>query len=164
MIIRPRHISARNPQAPGPRSRSALCSRRRRYDARRSPIFAGHLRSCASNAGKFEVGSHSGRSLFAPACPGNGFSFQKKGYRYTVFFSTSMDGPIWSQGTSPFDLGHLRQTRLGHARSKRGRPQFKAHNSVRPFENGLSLGGSSATTPHRPTAHAHRSGRTRPKY
>jgi hypothetical protein len=27
MIIRPKHISVRNPQAPGPRSRSALCSR-----------------------------------------------------------------------------------------------------------------------------------------
>ena len=47
MIIRPKHISVRNPQAPGPRSRlgSALCSRRRRYDARRSPIFADYLRS-----------------------------------------------------------------------------------------------------------------------
>ena len=76
MIIRPKHISVRNPQAPGPRSRSALCSRRRRYDARRSPIFAGHLRSgvLCINAGKLEVGSHSWRSLFAPACPGNGFS------------------------------------------------------------------------------------------
>jgi hypothetical protein len=32
--------------------------------------------SCESNAGKLEVGSHSWRSLFAPACPpaGNGFS------------------------------------------------------------------------------------------
>ena len=45
MIIRPKHISVRNPQAPGPRSRSALCSRRRRYDARIPPIFADHLRS-----------------------------------------------------------------------------------------------------------------------
>ncbi len=46
MTIRPKHgISVRNPQAPGPRSRSALCSRRRRYDARRSPIFADCLRS-----------------------------------------------------------------------------------------------------------------------
>ena len=45
MIIRPKHTSVRNPQTPGPRSRSALCSRRRRYDARRSPIFADHLRS-----------------------------------------------------------------------------------------------------------------------
>jgi hypothetical protein len=45
MIIRPKHISVRNPQAPGPRSRSARCSWRRRYDARRSPIFADHLHS-----------------------------------------------------------------------------------------------------------------------
>ena len=45
MIIRPKHISVRNPQAPGPRSRSALCSRRRRYDARIPSIFADHLRS-----------------------------------------------------------------------------------------------------------------------
>jgi hypothetical protein len=45
MIKRPKHISVRNPQAPGPRSRSARCSWRRRYDARRSPIFADHLHS-----------------------------------------------------------------------------------------------------------------------
>ena len=50
-----------------------------------------------------------------------------------------------SQGTSPFDLGRLGQTRFGHARSERRRPQFTAHNSVRPFENGLRSLGSSAT-------------------
>ena len=63
------------------------------------------------------------------------------------FFGFGSDGG--SQGTSPFDFRHYRQTRFGHARSRRGRPQFKAHNSVRPFENGLSLGGSSATRPAR---------------
>ena len=48
---------------------------------------------------------------------------------------------------------HWRQTRFGHARGERGRPQFTAHNSVRPFENGLSLRslGSSATRPRAPT-------------
>jgi hypothetical protein len=82
--IRPKHgISVRNSQAPGPRSRSALCSRKRRYDARRSPIFAYHCVrvSCASNAGKLEVGSHSWRSLFAPACPGNGVSLRVRANR-----------------------------------------------------------------------------------
>ena len=66
------------------------------------------------------------------------------------FFGFGSDGG--SQGTSPFDFRHYRQTRFGNARSRRGRPQFKAHNSVRPFENGLSLGGSSATRPNARTA------------
>ena len=94
MIVRPKHISVRNPQAPGPRSRSALCSRRRRYDARRSPIFAGHLRSgvLCIHAGKLEVGSHSWRSLFAPACPGNGFSLPNRGTGLRFFISTSPRG------------------------------------------------------------------------
>ena len=90
MIIRPKHISVRNPQAPGPRSRlgSALCSRRRRYDARRSPIFAGHLRSgvLCINAGKLEVGSHSWRSLFAPACRATDFHFENRVLVYTFLF------------------------------------------------------------------------------
>jgi len=94
MIKRPKHISVRNPQAPGPRSRSALCSRRRRYDARRSPIFAGHLRSgvLCINAGKLEVGSHSWRSLFAPACPGNGFSLREGGTGIVFLISTCPRG------------------------------------------------------------------------
>ena len=148
MIIRPKHISVRNPQAPGPRSRSALCSRRRRYDARRSPIFAGHLRSgvLCINAGKLEVGSHSWRSLFAPACPGNGFSLHEPGYWYRFF---NFDLPEGSQGNTEADWGHWGQTRFGHARSERRRPQFTAHNSVRPFENGLRSLGSSATRPTR---------------
>ena len=147
-IIRPKHISVRNPQAPGPRSRlgSALCSRRRRYDARRSPIFAGHLRSgvLCINAGKLEVGSHSWRSLFAPACPGNGFSLHEPGYWYRFF---NFDLPEGSRGNTEADWRQWRQTRFGHARSERRRPQFTAHNSVRPLKNGLSLGGSSATRP-----------------
>jgi hypothetical protein len=154
MIIRPKHISVRNPQAPGPRSRSALCSRRRRHDARIPPIFADHLRSsvlciqCRQARG----GSHSWRSLFkfAPACPGNGFSLREWGYWYTFFYFDLTEG---SQGISPFDFRHYRQTRFGHhdARGERRRPQFTAQNSVRPFENGLvvrSLGSlSSATRP-----------------
>ena len=32
--------------------------------------------------------------------------------------------------------GHLGQAQFGRTRSKRGQSQFKAHNSVRPFENG----------------------------
>ena len=56
-----------------------------------------------------------------------------------------IEGP---QKISPFDFRrHYRQTRLGHARGERGRPQFTAHNSVRSLKSGLSLGGSSATRP-----------------
>ena len=148
MIKRPKQISVRNPQAPGPRSRSALCSRRRRYDARRSPIFAGHLHSgvlciqCRQARGGIPLVAT--LELFAPACPGNGFSLREPGYWYTVFFFDLTGG---SQGTSPFDLRHHRQTRFGHARSERRRPQFTAHKSVRPFENGLRSLGSSATRP-----------------
>ena len=106
MIIRPKHISVRNPQAPGPRSRSALCSRRRRYDARRSPIFAGHLRSgvLCINAGKLEVGSHSWRSLFAPACPGNGFSLHERGTGIVFLISTSPRG-LWETPRPTGDIG-----------------------------------------------------------
>jgi hypothetical protein len=62
-----------------------------------------------------------------------------------MVFSFGLPGVV--SGTNRFDLRHYRQTRFGHARSKRSQPQFKAHNSVRPFENGLSLRGSSATRP-----------------
>ena len=146
MIKRPKHISVRNPQAPGPRSRSALCSRRRRYDARIPPIFADHLRSsvlciqCRQARGGIPLW----RSLFAPACPGNGFSLHEPGYWYRFF---NFDLPEGSQGISPFDFRHYRQTRFGHARSERRRPQFTAHSSLRPFENGLRSVGSSATRP-----------------
>ena len=71
------------------------------------------------------------------------FHFENRGTGTQFFFDLTGG----SQGTSPFDLGHLRQTRFGHARSERRRPQFTAHKSVRPFESGLSLGGSSATRP-----------------
>ena len=68
----------------------------------------------------------------------------RTGYWYRFFYFDLTEG---SQGTSPFDLRHHRQTRFGHARSERRRPQFTAHNSLRPLKNGLSLGGSSATRP-----------------
>ena len=146
MIIRPKHISVRNPQAPGPRSRSALCSRRRRYDARRSPIFAGHLRSgvlciqCRQARGGIPLVAISVRACM----PGQRIFTSRTGVLVHSFFFDLTGG---SQGISPFDLRHHRQTRFGHARSRRRRPQFKAHNSVRPFENGLRSLGSSATRP-----------------
>jgi hypothetical protein len=136
----------RNPQAPGPRSRSALCSRRRRYDARIPPIFADHLRSsvlciqCRQARGGIPLVAISVRACM----PGQRIFTSRMGYWYTFFYFDLTEG---SQGTSPFDLGHLRQTRFGHARSERRRPQFTAHNSVRPFENGLRSLGSSATRP-----------------
>jgi hypothetical protein len=67
------------------------------------------------------------------------------GYWFFLFFSTPGAGV--SGDNSRIDLRHHRQTRFGYARSKRSQPQFKAHNSVRPFENGLRLRGSSATRP-----------------
>ena len=146
MIIRPKHISVRNPQAPGPRSRSALCTGEGDTtlgDHSFSLVTCIRV-SCASNAGKLEVGSHSWRSLFAPACPGNGFFTSRTG---VLVHSFCFDLTGGSQGISPFDLRHHRQTGFGHARGERGRPQFKTHNSVRSLKNGLSLGGSSATRP-----------------
>ena len=79
------------------------------------------------------------------ACmPGQRIFTSRTGVLVHSFFFDLTEG---SQGTSPFDLGHLGQTRFGHARSERRRPQFTAHNSVRPFENGLRSLGSSATRP-----------------
>ena len=149
MIIRPKHISVRNPQAPGPRSRSALCSRRRRYDARRSPIFAGHLRSgvlciqCRQARGGIPLVAISVRACM----PGQRIFTSRTGVLVHSFFFDLTGG---SQGTIEAGWRHWRQTRFGHARSRRGRPQFTAHNSVRPFENGLRLLGSSATRPPHP--------------
>ncbi len=68
------------------------------------------------------------------------------GYRVLVSFFY-FDLTEGSQGTSPFDLRYHRENGFGHARSERRRPQFTAHNSVRPFENGLRSLGSSATRP-----------------
>jgi hypothetical protein len=83
-------ISARNPQTPA-------LDREARFAAGEGATTLGDhpfslitcIRvSCASNAGKLEVGSHSWRSLFAPACPGNGLSLREWGYWYTstVFY------------------------------------------------------------------------------
>ena len=144
MTIRPKHgISVRSPQAPGPRSRSALAAGEGATTLGDHPfsLITCVRVSCASNAGKLEVGSHSWRSLFAPACPGNGFSLREPGYWYTVFFRPHRG----VSGTIEAGWGHWGQTRFGHARSERSRPQFTAHNSVRSLKNGLSLGGSSAT-------------------
>jgi hypothetical protein len=72
-------ISVRNPQAP-------ILDREARFAAGEGATTLGDhpfsLIACirvsgASNAGKLEVGSH---SLFAPACPGNGFLLREWGY------------------------------------------------------------------------------------
>ena len=147
MIKRPKHISVRNPQAPGPRSRSALCSRRRRHDARIPPIFADHLRSsvlciqCRQARGGIPLVAISVRACM----PGQRIFTSRAGYWYT-FFNFDLTGG--SLGNTEADWRHWRQTRFGHARSERRRPQFTAHNSVRPFENGLRSLRSSATRPH----------------
>jgi hypothetical protein len=147
-VIRSKHgISVRNPQAPGPRSRSARCSWRRRYDARRSPIFAAHLHS-----GVLCIQFRQARgeillvAISVRACmPGNGgFSLSRTGYWYTLFY---FDLDWGSLETTVAGWCHWSQTRFGHARGERSRPHFKTHNSVRPLKNGLSLGGSSATRP-----------------
>ena len=104
MTIRPKHgISVRSPQAPGPRSRSALAAGEGATTLGDHPfsLITCIRVSCAANAGKLEVGSHSWRSLFAPACPGNGFLLRDWGYWYTFLISTSPRGlrgtaqPIW---------------------------------------------------------------------
>ena len=149
MIIRPKHISVRNPQAPGPRSRSALCSRRRRYDARRSPIFAGHLRSgvlciqCRQARGGISLVAISVRACM----PGQRIFTSRTGVLVQTFFFDLTGGSL---ETTVAGWCHWRQTRFEHARGERSRPQFTAHNSVRSLKNGLSLGGtrSSATRPH----------------
>ncbi len=64
--------------------------------------------------------------------------------RYRFF---NFDLPEGSQGNTEADWGHWGQTRFGHARSERRRPQFTAHKSVHPFQNGLRSVGSSATRP-----------------
>jgi hypothetical protein len=146
VIIRPKHISVRNPQAPGPRSRSALCSRRRRYDARIPPIFADRLRSsvlciqCRQARGGIPLVAISVRACM----PGQRIFASRAG---VLVYFLNFDLTEGSQGISPFDFRHYRQTRFGHARSERRRSQFTAHNSVRPFESGLRSLGSSATRP-----------------
>ena len=95
MTIRPKHgISVRSPQAPGPRSRSALAAGEGATTLGDHPfsLITCVRVSCASNAGKLEVGSHSWRSLFAPACPGNGFSLREPGYWYKLFFRPRLGG------------------------------------------------------------------------
>jgi hypothetical protein len=118
MIKRPKHISVRNPQAPGPRSRSALCSRRKA--PRRSDTT--HFRW--SSAVECLVHPMQASSRWDPTRGDHGFSLREWGYWYTFFYFDLTEG---SQGTSPFDFRHYRQTRFGHARSERRRPQFTAH-------------------------------------
>ncbi len=80
----------------------------------------------------------------AGACAaGNGFSLREWGYWYTFFISTS-EGSL---GNTVAGWCHWSQARFGHARGERRRPECTAHNSVRPFENGLRSLGSSATRP-----------------
>jgi hypothetical protein len=97
MIIRPKHISVRNPQASGPRSRSALCSRRRRYDARIPPIFADDLRSsvlciqCRQARGGIPLVAISVRACM----PGQRiFTSRTRGTGIVFFISTSPRG-LW---------------------------------------------------------------------
>ena len=81
------------------------------------------------------------------ACmPGQRIFTSRTGVLVSFFYFDLTEG---SQGTIEAGCGHWGQTRFGHARSERRRPQFTAHNSVRPFENGLRSLGSSATRPGR---------------
>jgi hypothetical protein len=80
------------------------------------------------------------------ACmPGQSSDFHFERWYWYRFFN--FDLPEGSQGTSPSDLRYHRENGFGHGRSERSRPQFTAHKSVRPFENGLRSVGSSATRP-----------------
>ncbi len=83
--------------------------------------------------------------------PPNGFHSEEPEGNWVLVFLFFRPRVRGSQGTTEADWGHSSwgQTRFGYARSKRSQPQFKAHNSVRPFETGLSLRGSSATRPAR---------------
>ena len=98
MIIRPKHISVRNPQAPGPRSRSALCSRRRRYDARIPPIFADHLRSsvlciqCRQARGGIPLVAISVRACMPAQRIFTDFHFENGGTGIRFLISTSPRG------------------------------------------------------------------------
>ena len=129
----------RNPQASGPRSRSARCSWRRRYDARRSPIFADHLHSgvlciqCRQARGGISLVAISVRACM----PGQRILTSRTRNWYRFFYFDLTEG---SQGTIEAGWRHWRQARFGHARSERRRPQFTAHNSVRSLKSGLSLG------------------------
>ena len=71
------------------------------------------------------------------------FHFEKRGTGTQFFFRPHRG----VSGNTEAGWRQWRQTRFGHARSERSRPQFTAHNSVRPFENGLRSLGSSATRP-----------------
>jgi hypothetical protein len=139
-------ISVRNPQAARPRSRSAL---QQANTLRRSEITNFRVSSaleCLAHVMEARWRQDFTRGDRCPRlhAPPNGFHFDGNWVLVWLFFRPRVRG---SQGTSPFEFRQYRQTRFGYARSKRSRPQFKAHNSVRPFENGLRSLGSSATRP-----------------
>ena len=141
-------ISVRNPQAARPRSRSAL---QQANTLRRSEITNFRVSSaleCLAHVMEARWRQDFTRGDRCPRlhAPPNGFHFDGNWVLVWLFFRPRVRG---SQGTSPFEFRQYRQTRFGYARSKRSRPQFKAHNSVRPFENGLRSLGSSATRPRR---------------
>ena len=151
MTIRHMHaaISVRNPQAPRPRSRSAM---QQANTLRRSEITNFRVSSalgCLAHAMEARLRQDFTRGDRCPRlhAPSNGFHFEETEGNWVLVFLFFRPRVRGSQGTNRIDLRHHRQTRFGYARSKRSQPQFKAHNSVRPFENGLSLGGSSATRP-----------------
>ena len=87
-------ISVRNPQTP-------VLDREARFAAGEgattlgyhpfSLIACGRV-SCASNAGKLEVGSHSWRSCSRLHARATDFHFETPGYWYTFFISTSPRG------------------------------------------------------------------------
>ena len=140
-------ISVRNPQAARPRSRSAL---QQANTLRRSEITNFRVSSaleCLAHVMEARWRQDFTRGDRCPRlhAPPNGFHFDGNWVLVWLFFRPRVRG---SQGTSPFEFRHYRQTRFGYARSKRSQPQFKAHNSVRPFENGLRSLGSSATRPY----------------
>ncbi len=91
------------------------------------------------------MGSHSWRSLFAPACPGNGFSLREGCTGTRFFISTSprgLRGPAHSTSVITDKLGS------GMPAANEAGPNLqRTIPSVRPFENGLRPVGSSATRP-----------------
>jgi hypothetical protein len=107
-----------------------------------SPAFGCLVHQCRQARGGIPLVAISVRACM----PGQRIFTSRTGYWYRFF---NFDLPEGSQGNTEADWGHWGQTRFGHARSERRRPQFTAHNSVRPFENGLRSLGSSATRPPR---------------
>ena len=153
MIIRPKHISVRNPQAPvldrDSEARFAACEGATTLGDHPFSLVTCVRVSCASMQASSRWDPTRGDLCSRLHARATDFSLHERGYWYRFF---NFDLPEGSQGNTEADWGHWGQTRFGHARSERRRPQFTAHNSVRSLKNGLSLGGSSATRPQRSAA------------